>query len=84
MLEPELPEPEDDPEPELPEPEDEPEPELPEPELCATAAVARPSESAVTARILVIIGFPLVACCFLRGINQWIAIMFRPSAIKQQ
>jgi hypothetical protein len=69
LPEPELPEPEL-PEPELPEPElpelpeleSEPEPELPEPEDCAMADVARPSERAVMARILVIKGFPPVGC----------------------
>jgi hypothetical protein len=56
----------DEPDPEVPEPEL-PEPELPEPEPedCASAEVARPSESAVTARILVIMGFLLVLS-FLR------------------
>jgi hypothetical protein len=64
LPEPELPEPEL-PElelPELPELESEPEPEFPEPEDCAMAEVARPSERAVTARILVIKGFPPVGC----------------------
>ena len=78
-LDPELPEPEDCPEPEL---EFDPDPELPDPEDCARADVARPSESAVTARILVIIGFPLVAFCFLRRLNNRIRRMFPPSAIK--